>query len=97
MQVWPRAMACWPLLAAGGLTASGNALDGSQGFLHAMDSERGDLAREIEDLGSRWEILDTGITMKLYPSCAATHPPLDALLELRAEDNLTPDTIDRLT
>ena len=84
------------LLAAGGLTASANALDGSQGFLHAMDSERQDLAGEIEDLGTRWEILDTGITTKLYPSCAATHPPLDALLELRAEEHLTPDTIESI-
>ena len=28
--------------------------------------------------------LDTGVTVKLYPSCAATHPPLDALLGLEA-------------
>ena len=84
------------LLAGGGMTASASALDGPQGFLHAMDSERQDLARELEDLGNRWEILDTGITMKLYPSCAATHPPLDALLELRAEEHLTPDTIESI-
>ena len=32
---------------------------------------------------ARWEILDTGITVKLYPSCAGTHPTLDALLDLR--------------
>jgi 2-methylcitrate dehydratase PrpD len=84
------------LLARGGLTASAQALDGPQGFLHAMDSERQDLARELEDLGTRWEILDTGITMKLYPSCAATHPPLDALLELRAEEGLSPADIDAI-
>ena len=43
------------------------------------------ISREtIADLGSRWEILDTGISVKLYPSCAATHPPLDALLAARA-------------
>jgi 2-methylcitrate dehydratase PrpD len=84
------------LLARGGLTASAQALDGPQGFLHAMDSERQDLARELEDLGMRWEVLDTGITMKLYPSCAATHPPLDALLELRAEEGLTPTAIDAI-
>ena len=84
------------LLARGGMTASAQALDGSQGFLHAMDSERQDLAREIADLGSRWEILDTGITMKLYPSCAATHPPLDVLLELRDEEHLTPDGIESI-
>ena len=34
------------LLAQAGMTASAQALDGPQGFLHAMDSERAELARE---------------------------------------------------
>jgi 2-methylcitrate dehydratase PrpD len=75
------------MLAKAGFTASANAIDGPQGYLHALDSERADpeqLAREVSDLGSRWEILDTGITVKLYPSCAGTHPTLDAVLDLRA-------------
>jgi 2-methylcitrate dehydratase PrpD len=70
-------------LAGAGLTASGQALDGPQGFLAAMDSEQRSLESVSADLGARWEILDTGITVKLYPSCAGTHPTLDALLELR--------------
>ena len=74
------------LLARGGLTASALALDGPQGFLRAMDSERDDLGREIADLGARWEIVDTGITVKLYPSCAGTHPALDAILALRQRE-----------
>jgi 2-methylcitrate dehydratase PrpD len=84
------------LLAKGGLTASANAIDGPQGFLHAFDSERDDLASETADLGRRWEILDTGITVKLYPSCAGTHPTIDALLDLRAAHALTADDIDRI-
>ncbi len=73
-------------LARAGMTASALAIDGPQGFLHAMDSAGDDLEREAADLGSRWEILDTGITVKLYPSCAATHPPLDAILALRRRE-----------
>ena len=84
------------LLARGGMTASAQALDGPQGFLHAMDSERPDLAPAMDDLGTRWEILDTGITMKLYPSCAATHPALDALLDLRASEGLTPAAVESI-
>ena len=84
------------LLAKGGLTGSEQAIDGPQGYLHALDSERSDLDREIADLGRRWEILDTGITVKLYPSCAGTHPTLDAILDLRAEHGLTADDIDRI-
>jgi 2-methylcitrate dehydratase PrpD len=72
------------LLANNGFTASAEALDGPQGYLTAMDSEHqaAALAQAAADLGTRWEIDDTGITVKLYPSCAATHPPLDALLDL---------------
>jgi 2-methylcitrate dehydratase PrpD len=71
-------------LAQAGFTASEQAIDGPQGYLTAMDSERpaSALIDTLADLGSRWEIIDTGITVKLYPSCAATHPPLDALLAL---------------
>ena len=84
------------LLAKGGMTASEHAIDGPQGYLHALDSEREDLDREIADLGRRWEILDTGITVKLYPSCAGTHPTLDAILDLRAEHGFSADDIDRI-
>ena len=84
------------LLAKGGMTASDKAIDGPQGYLHALDSEREDLDREIADLGRRWEVLDSGITVKLYPSCAGTHPALDAILDLRAEHGFSADDIDRI-
>jgi 2-methylcitrate dehydratase PrpD len=74
------------LLARAGMTASATAIEGGQGFLAAMDSESASLDAFVADLGSRWEILDTGITVKLYPSCAATHPSLDAVLDLRRRE-----------
>ena len=84
------------LLARGGMTASELALDGPQGFLHAMDSEGHALDDAIADLGARWEILDTGITVKLYPSCAGTHPSLDAILDLRRREGFTADDVERI-
>src|SRR5262249_30254761 len=51
-------------LARAGLTASAAAIDGAQGFLAAMDSERPSLDDAAADLGSRWEIVETGITVK---------------------------------
>jgi 2-methylcitrate dehydratase PrpD len=82
-------------LAESGFTASEKAIEGPQGYLVAMDSEKPAvaLAEAVADLGSRWEILDTGITVKLYPSCAATHPPLDALLALKRRHNITAEDI----
>ena len=86
-------------LASEGFTASEHAIDGPQGYLAAMDSERpaAALAAALADLGSRWEILDTGISVKLYPSCAATHPPLDVLLDLCAATASPPTTSTRST
>ncbi len=53
------------------------------------------LGAVIGDLGRRWEILDTGITVKLYPSCAGTHPTLDAMLDLRRRERFTADDVER--
>jgi 2-methylcitrate dehydratase PrpD len=82
-------------LAQKGFTASELAIEGPQGYLAAMDSDKpaSALDEAVTDLGSRWEILQTGVTVKLYPSCAATHPPLDALLKLVREHRFTADDV----
>jgi 2-methylcitrate dehydratase PrpD len=83
-------------LAQAGMSASAAAIDGPQGFLHAMDSEQESLAGVLEDLGARWDVLDTGITVKLYPSCAGTHPALDAVLDLRREAPFTAGDVEAI-
>jgi 2-methylcitrate dehydratase PrpD len=86
------------LLARAGMTASADAIDGRQGFMAAMDGRRAErtLAAAAADLGTRWDILDTGITVKLYPSCAATHPMLDVLLELARERHFGPEDVEAI-
>lgn len=84
------------LLAKNGMTASDLAIEGPQGYLAAMDAERRTVDPESADLGSRWEIVDTGITVKLYPSCAGTHPSLDAILDLRRRERFTAADVDRI-
>ena len=83
-------------LAKGGMTASAHALDGAQGLLAAMDSSAQSLDEGIADLGTRWEIVDTGITVKLYPSCAGTHPTIDALLDLRRSGRFGGGDVERI-
>jgi 2-methylcitrate dehydratase PrpD len=78
------------------MTGSAVAIDGPQGFLAAMDSEQRSLDGVAADLGSRWEIIDTGITVKLYPSCAGTHPTLDALLDLRRRERFAATEVDAI-
>jgi 2-methylcitrate dehydratase PrpD len=85
-------------LAQQGFVASEHAIDGPQGYLVAMDSERppSALAAAGNDLDVRWEILETGVTVKLYPSCAATHPPLDALLDLVERHGFSAEGVDAI-
>jgi 2-methylcitrate dehydratase PrpD len=85
-------------LAHAGLSASVDALLGDQGFLMAMSSQRDRTALDqaLADLGERWEIVDTGITVKLYPSCAATHPTLDVLLDLSRNERFSSRDIDAI-
>lgn len=80
-------------LARAGLTASQRAIDGPQGFLVAMNSDARDLDVPLAELGQRWEIIDGGITVKLYPSCAATHPTIDTLIDLRRDCDLDANSI----
>ena len=84
------------LLAREGFTASDRAIDGPQGFLVAMQSAGRDLGVDggLDLLGHRWEIVDGGITVKLYPSCAATHPTIDTLLDLRREAGSDPAAVE---
>lgn len=83
-------------LAEAGFTATDRALDGPQGLLVAMQASRHDSGDEAARLGRNWEIVDGGITVKLYPSCAGTHPTIDSLLDLRNEHGFTAADIDQV-
>ncbi|MGH7314092.1 MAG: MmgE/PrpD family protein [Candidatus Rokuibacteriota bacterium] len=75
-------------LAREGLTAAESALDGKQGFVAAFGGNRPDAA--LEQLGQRWHLVESGLAIKPYPSCALTHASVDALLELRRQHALKP-------
>jgi 2-methylcitrate dehydratase PrpD len=75
------------LLAREGFTTSPAALDGRQGWAAAF-SQTALAPDSLDALGQRWHLLTTGIAVKPYPSCALTHPAIDALLDLRARHGL---------
>ena len=85
------------LLGRAGMTAAAGALIGPQGFVKAMDGERAPSVDELcAELGTRWEIVESGITVKLYPSCAATHPMLDVLLDLKRRERFGAEDVDAI-
>jgi 2-methylcitrate dehydratase PrpD len=72
-------------LAANGLVAADDALDGERGFVHVFGgAERPDLSALRFDDGAELEVLASGVGIKRYSCCGCTHSALDALLALRA-------------
>ena len=84
------------LLAEAGVTSNPRALDGENGFFDAYAPGHGPVDGIAETLGSPYEVVDPGLSPKLYPSCSETHAAVDAILELRAEHGLEPDAVKRI-
>lgn len=84
-------------LAAGGFTASPDALEHRQGFLSAVSPKgRIDVEMGIE-AGTTWKILGEKLSVKKYPLCYCTHRALDAMLDLAKEKELDPATVRSVT
>ena len=70
------------LFAQAGLDASTTAIEGKRGFAHVL-STTVDMARCVEDLGRRYELL--GNTYKPFACGLVIHPAIDACIRLRDE------------
>ena len=75
-------------LAAAGLTASDTAFEADLGFLRAFSPAGSVDTARLARFGEHWEFLTSGINIKLYPMCYATHRIIDATLELMATHRL---------
>lgn len=82
-------------LAREGFTAAATALEGGQGYVAAFGGGR-DLEGALAGLGRRWQLLESGIAVKPYPSCALTHATIDALLDLRDQERLEADQVEEI-
>jgi 2-methylcitrate dehydratase PrpD len=80
------------LLAREGFTGARSALDGRQGYLAAFGGPT-TLEAATEGLGRRWHLVESGIAVKPYPSCALTHAAIEALIALRRVHGLTPEQV----
>jgi len=67
-----------------------DAFEGKSGFFHAY-APNPDAALAVEGLGDVWETMH--IAVKPYPSCRYSHAALDALIDLRAANDIQPDEI----
>ena len=70
-------------LAARGLTAALDSLEGPRGFFHVYQRDRYDRAALTDGLGATW-LIDAA-TFKPYPCCAWTHAALECAAALRSK------------
>jgi len=84
-------------LAASGLDAAPEIFEGRWGMLEMMagDGAPG-FAGVLERLGNPPAAREHGVWFKLYPCCASTHRPIDAVLSLRAEHRLHADAVESI-
>ncbi len=77
-------------LAAHGFCGPQTGLEGEYGYCKTV-STRYDMARLYDRLGSRFEILYTGI--KPYACCRQHHSAIDAVLEIKEREKLSADQV----
>jgi 2-methylcitrate dehydratase PrpD len=77
-------------LANCGFSGPTTSIEGQFGYCKAV-SERYDLSRITGRLGEVFEIMNTGI--KPYACCRQHHSAIDAVLEIREKEGLTPEKI----
>jgi 2-methylcitrate dehydratase PrpD len=79
-------------LASEGMTGPKRVFEGRNGILRALSKDPNP-ARLVEELGSRFDILDT--SFKWYPFCDGGFCPLEAALDIVQENGLTLEEIAR--
>jgi 2-methylcitrate dehydratase PrpD len=85
------------MLALEGVTANPNALEDRFGYFENFG--RYDalvLERAINSLGDLWQIVESGISFKLYPCCAGAHVLIDCALDIAQRHSPHPDQIESI-
>jgi 2-methylcitrate dehydratase PrpD len=85
-------------LVEAGFTASLDALEHQQGFLQAF-SPAGNVDRDspAAGLGEAWAIVESGLSVKQYPTCYCTHRAIDSMLDLVQQHPLAPTDVAGVT
>ena len=84
-------------LAKIGFTANSGAMEHKQGFLEVFNGAGTYNAEAmLKDWGNPYDVVRPGPGFKQYPCCGSTHPPLDALLALRAAHAMPAEKVVRI-
>jgi 2-methylcitrate dehydratase PrpD len=83
-------------LAAGGFTANNKAIESGFGLFKVLHPNAPVLETAIEASGQSWALINDGIRIKPYPCGGLTHQVIDSILEFRAKQGVTPDSVERI-
>ena len=78
------------LVAQKGYDSSPQALDGKVGFIQAFQGNA-EADFPVAQLGNPYSLME--LMFKKYPSCHGTHAAVDAMLQLREQNNLSPQEV----
>ena len=81
-------------LAAMGMNAAPDILDGRRGFWAVLSPNGHEASRLTDHLGTHWELTQNGL--KPYANGVVSHPIQDAVIALRNEHALTPDIVAKI-
>lgn len=84
-------------LAQEGLTANENIITANLGFCEVFGKDRQFNLDSFNYLGNPFEIIDSGIYIKKYPSCFSTHTSIEGALKLINEHDIKSSDIDKIT
>lgn len=79
-----------------GFTAVPHPFDGPRSFYEVYSRGLPVDLSPLQELGSRFELIDRGVVIKPYPCGVAIHPGIDAALDLSRQYSLEPQKIDRI-
>jgi aconitate decarboxylase len=81
-------------LAASGLTGALDAIEHHAGYLAALSPRgRNDRTAPASTLGKKLRVLESGLSIKKYPMCYATHRVIDGMLDLIHEHDVKPHEV----
>lgn len=84
-------------LALEGFTSDLTAFEGEFGWAKTLNARSVPTAETLtSQLASSWELDEPGVVFKRYPACGATHCALDAMLAIRAENDLHASDIEKI-
>ena len=83
-------------LAQAGFTANKQAIEAGLGFYEVFYPGAEPDTRPLEELGTAYELINSGIRIKPYPCGGLTHPAIDGVLEFKTKHGITADMVESI-